>query len=250
MARKKKKHGEHHGGAWKVAYADFVTAMMALFMVLWICSQDEEIVMATSRYFQNPFEVPQTSGEGLLDFTNGSPAQASISETDPGGRSRINLATLEQIADEFYKLMNVNQDESEKPVQIDVTQEGLRITLYDRPGKPLFRKHTAEFTHWGRFAVQNLSWLMDRYELRVRIDAYTPAGYPKISEEYGVWELTTDRANATRRLLEHFALDPEKVSQISGYGDRHALPGVPPDDPSNQRIELSLEVMEADKVSY
>ncbi|MGF1483030.1 MAG: flagellar motor protein MotB [Opitutales bacterium] len=250
MARKKKKHGEHHGGAWKVAYADFVTAMMALFMVLWICSQDEEIVKATSRYFQNPFDAPDQQGPSLFDFQAGSPAQSSLENSPPNGQSRVNMEMLQEISDEFYKLMNINQEEAQKPVEIEVTQEGLRITLYDRPGKPLFKRHTSEFTTWGNYAVQNLSWLMDRYELRVRIDAYTPAGYPTISENYGVWELTADRANATRRLLEHFALDPAKVSQISGYGDRHGLPGIEPEDPSNQRIELSLEVQEADKVSF
>jgi chemotaxis protein MotB len=250
MAKKKKKGEEHHGGAWKVAYADFVTAMMALFMVLWICSQEEEIVMATSKYFQNPFEMPQTSGESLLDFKQGSPAQQTIKDELQGGTSKLNLEMLEKMASEFYKLMDINQDDAQKPVEVEVTQNGLRITLYDRVGKPVFKENSDEFTRWGRYAIQNLSWLMDRYELRVRIDAYTPEGFPQIREDYGAWELTTDRANATRRLLEHFALSPEKVSQVTGYGDRNGLDGVAPDDPSNQRIELSLEVIEGQTKSF
>jgi len=240
----KKKH-EHHGGAWKVAYADFVTAMMALFMVLWISSQDEEILIATSQYFQNPFNSP-------MDRTNG----VMMGDKDAGGGDNkkdnppstvVDMAFLHQLANELYRLLDVESTQNDdKPIDIAVANDGLRITLFNRYNQPFFKAGTADFTPWGDLVVQNLAWLMDRYNMAVCIDSYTGDAFRSDKHNYGPWELSTDRANATRRGLVHFALDPEKIDKVTAHIVETPL-GVEQNDESTQRIEVSMVMKEIRK---
>lgn len=242
MARKKA--AAHHGGAWKVAYADFVTAMMALFMVLWISAQDKKILIATSRYFQNPFQAPMLSAAGVLP----SNSQSSRSQgPDQGERQRakhnqVELAFLNSVAADFYKTLRLDQDITDKPIEIQVTADGLRLTVFDRARKPLFVGNTAEFTEWGRFVMQNLSWTVDRHKFRVTIDGHTKAKLVLDREEYSAWELSVDRANASRRALVHYAVAPELIDRVTGYADTRPVEGELPESESNQRITLSLSL--------
>jgi len=239
----KKKAAAHHGGAWKVAYADFVTAMMALFMVLWISAQDQEILIATSQYFQNPFRAPLTATSGVLPFNSN---QTSRSQGDDQGsekdvkKAQIEMTFLNSAAAEFYRLLNLDKDLAEKPLDIQVTSDGLRITLFDRIRQPLFVGDTAEFTEWGTFVMQNLSWAVERHKFRVTIDGHTRAKLVLSRPDYTPWELSTDRANAARRSLVHYAVDPGAIEQIAGYADTRPIAGEAPESESNQRITLSL----------
>ena len=240
-----KKRGEHHGGAWKVAYADFVTAMMALFMVLWISAQDQEILISTSRYFQNPFNSP-------MDRTNG----VMMGDKDAGGGDNnkenppttvVDMAFLHQLANELYRLLDVDSTkEDDKPIDIAVANDGLRITLFNRKDQPFFKPGTSDFTQWGDLVVQNLAWLMDRYNMAVSIDSYTGNVFRSDRPNYGPWELSTDRANATRRGLVHFALDPEKIDKVSAHVLENP-PGIAETDESSQRIEVSMVMKEIKK---
>src|SRR5215217_8814659 len=172
----KKGHGGHHGGAWKVAYADFVTAMMALFMVLWISAQDKKILIATSQYFQNTFHAPLNASSGVMPFNSNKTSQ---SQSDNQGaekdakKKQIEMTFLNTVASEFYRLLNLDKDLANKPIDIQVTSDGLRITLFDRARQPLFVDNTAEFTEWGTFVMQNLSWSVERHGFRVTIDGHT-----------------------------------------------------------------------------
>lgn len=237
----KKKHGEHHGGAWKVAYADFVTAMMALFMVLWIVSQEDEILEATSSYFKDPFNYNPDKEISVLNFGNPSVQQQSI-EQDKGSKT-VDVAQLQEMARELMRLLQTEDlPKDERPIDIKVTPDGLRITLYDRSNKPLFDGDSTQFTRWGKFVMQNLSWLVDRHDMDVKIDAYSRQGVTFTQPEYTAWELTADRANATRRELEHYALEPRKVRQVTGHGTRGLLEAKAATDESQSRIEVSLSV--------
>src|SRR4051812_42632313 len=161
MARKKA--AAHHGGAWKVAYADFVTAMMALFMVLWISSQDDKIVIATTRYFQNPFRAPpMETAAGVLPSTgskntNSASREIGSAKTEDKGK-QIEMTFLNAVASDFYRLLRLDQNEAEKLIDIQVTSDGLRVTLFDRARRPLFVGNTTQFTEWGQFVMQNLAW--------------------------------------------------------------------------------------------
>ena len=149
-ASKQYLHEVHGGGAWKVAYADFVTALMALFMVLWISAQDEEILLSTSRYFQNPFSYAlenKSSGimkEGYKNFSKGSGNNMSM----------VDMNFLHSLATEFMRLMDVDESDPNAPIQVNVTSDGLRITVYDRGDRPIFKKYTEKLTDWGDFVLQ------------------------------------------------------------------------------------------------
>jgi chemotaxis protein MotB len=241
------KQAAHHGGAWKVAYADFVTTMMALFMVLWISQQDHKILVATSRYFQNPFQSVMVDHSGIMPFNK----QTDSRQTDddqsgvskPQDQSRpIDIAFLNSVAADFFRLIHVEQDLEKRPMDIAVTSDGLRITLFDRTKQPLFVSNTAEFTEWGRFVMQNLAWMIDRHHFRVTIDGHTRSHLSLPNGDYGAWELSADRANAARRSLVRYAVDPSLIERVSGYADTRPIPGESPDSETNQRITLSLSL--------
>jgi chemotaxis protein MotB len=241
MARKKA--AAHHGGAWKVAYADFVTAMMALFMVLWISSQDQKILIATSRYFQNPFHSPMDATSGVLPFNSNRTQSQSEDTGDKKADVRsmpIDVAFLNTVAADFYRLLHLDKDLAAKPIDIQITSDGLRITLFDRANQPLFVANTAKFTEWGEFVMQNLSWTIDRHHFRVTIDGHTKSHLEFDQPGYSAWELSTDRANAARRSLVHYAVSPGLIERVTGYADTRPLANTPPDSDSNQRITLSL----------
>ncbi len=234
------------GGAWKVAYADFVTAMMALFMVLWICAQDKKILLATSRYFQSPFNSPMDATSGILPFDSNKPPSNSDSsggENDGSGQSssaEVDLQFLNSLAKDFYRLINLDENLSDRPIDIQVTSDGLRIILYDRSKRPLFKDGTAEFTEWGSFMMQSLAWMIDRHKMMVVIEGHTRKNAPLLKLDYGPWELSADRANAARRSLTHYAIEEKLIERITGYADTRPMPKTPPEDEGNQRVTISL----------
>ena len=243
MARKNE---AHHGGAWKVAYADFVTAMMALFMVLWISAQDKKILIATSRYFQNPFHAALQNTAGVLPFDTNKIAKdegdEEASGSDTNSNKRIELTFLNSLIKDFYRLLHLDENLADRPIDIQVTSDGLRVTLFDHPTKPVFKKDTAEFTEWGRFLMQNLAWMIDRNKFRVVVEGHTRAGITYPRSEYGAWEFSTECANAARRSLTYYAVSPTQIERVGGYADTRPLPGLAPDAESNQRVTLNLSM--------
>lgn len=251
MARKKKE--AHHGGAWKVAYADFVTAMMALFMVLWICAQDKKILLATAKYFQNPFNSPLEKSAGIMEFNannankgSGKDEGKNPDNTIQTSPRTIDLQFLNSVAKDFYRLLTI-EDTTEKPIDIQVTSDGMRISLFDRARKPLFKDNSAEFTDWGSYMMQSLAWLIDRHHFRVVIEGHTRSGLTFAAKDYSMWELSTDRANAARRALTLYAVDPKLIDRVGGYADTRPVPGSAPDAEENQRVTLSLSMGKREK---
>ena len=248
MARKKA--AAHHGGAWKVAYADFVTAMMALFMVLWISAQDNKILIATSQYFQNPFHSATDATSGVLPFNSNKSTHSEGKDAgdakEQSNTKQVQLSFLNSVASDFYRLLHLDENLEDKPIDIQVTSDGLRINLFDRERRPLFKDNSAEFTEWGKFMMQNLAWMVDRHKFRVTIDGHTkrPATPPP-SDDAG-WELSTERANASRHLLVYYAVDPGLIERVTGYADTKPLPNEAPTSDSNQRVTLML-TMESKK---
>ncbi|MBI3886696.1 MAG: OmpA family protein [Opitutae bacterium] len=249
MARKKE--AAHHGGAWKVAYADFVTAMMALFMVLWISAQDKKILLSTSRYFQNPFSSPISKSSGVMPFEKSSTTKEnnqSMEQPEDTGKKpndsqkQIELAFLNSAAKEFMKLLNIDDADKNQAIDVQVTSDGLRITLFDRARRPLFKDNTAAFTEWGRFVMQNVAWLIERHRFSVIIEGHTRSKLEFPDPEYTAWELSAERANASRRALTRYAVDAGSIERVSGYADTRPVAGEDPASESNQRVALSLNV--------
>jgi chemotaxis protein MotB len=236
----------HHGGAWKVAYADFVTAMMALFMVLWISAQDKKILIATSRYFQNPFKAALVNTAGVLPYDTNKIAKdegdEEASGSDTNSNKRVELTFLNSLVKDFYRLLHLDENLADKPIDIQVTTDGMRVTLFDHPTKPIFKENSADFTEWGQFLMQNLAWMIERHKFRVVIEGHTRSGisYPRV--DYGSWELSADCANSARRSLTYYAVSPSMIERVSGYADTNPLPGLAPDAEANQRVTLSLSM--------
>jgi len=231
----------HHGGAWKVAYADFVTAMMALFMVLWISAQDKQILLATSSYFKRPFNALTDSSIGVMRGKDGG---SQGKDKNSESATAANLAFLNALAKELNRMLQVSDtaDNDDQPVDVEVTSDGLKVTVFDRAKRPLFEKNTAKFTTWGKFVMQNLAWIIDHNKFRATIDGHAAEGTGIGDESYGPWELTADRANAARRLLEQYAVDPSKIARVAGFAATEPLPGRPPTSEANERITVSLSV--------
>ena len=242
------------GGAWKVAYADFVTAMMALFMVLWICSQDEKILDATARYFQNPFTSNVDGKTGILNFESNRPSKTTVEsskkvgpyEVESSSARSIDLNFLNSVAKDFFRLLNLDEATANKPIDVQVTSDGLRVILYDRAKQPLFAGKTADFTPWGDFVMQSLAWMIDRNGFDVVIEGHTRAGLEFQESYYGPWELSADRANSARRAIVRYAVEAKAIERVTGYGDTRPLAQTPPDAESNQRVTLSLRLGKKD----
>jgi chemotaxis protein MotB len=163
-----------------------------------------------------------------------------------GGKSNssatIDLKALQELAREFYKLLNIAENDPNAPLQIEVTSDGLKVTLFNRSSQPLFVTDSTEFTEWGVLAVQNLAWLIDRQKFRVIVEGHTRAGIATGREGYSEWDLSTDQANAVRRALTYYAVDPARFARVSGYGAMQPLSGESVDSARNQRIVLSLSL--------
>lgn len=221
-----------------------MTAMMALFLVLWISAQEKKILIATARYFQNPFSSPIDRTSGVMPYDTNKPSRPhgddSGADEPQTSKRDVDLNYLNSLAKDFFKLLNLDQDLAEKPIDIQVTSDGLRIILYDRARRPLFVENTAEFTEWGKFVMQSLAWMIDRQKFRVVIEGHTRQGFVVTKPEYTAWELSTDRANAARRMLVLYAVEEKLIERVTGYADTRPMPFQPPDSESNQRVTLSL----------
>jgi chemotaxis protein MotB len=138
------KRHPHHGGAWKVAYADFITAMMALFLVLWLTAQDTRIKEAVERAFRNPFSAVTKESVGII------PSKDATASQKEEGRfqsiSAVEIEAMRRISEDLAKILQ-SQDEQEKSVQLDLTSDGLRINVFDRAHKPIFEPHKIGRAH-------------------------------------------------------------------------------------------------------
>ncbi len=234
---------EHHGGAWKVAYSDFITSMMALFMVLWILAQNVTVRESIQQYFLDPFSANVMRSPGVVSEKANHPSEPSI-KAPP--KVAVDQKILHELAEQFLRLMKVDKQDKNTPVDVTLNNDGLFITLYNRDDQPIFKDGSVEFTDWGKFVMKNVSWLLDRVDMPVKIASHVPAGLP-LSEKYGVWELTTDMSNSVRKELQLFGLAPEKIGRIMGYGSTMPVGTLAPEDRRNQRIELELTIPGTDK---
>ncbi len=235
-----------------MAFADFMTAMMAFFLVMWLSAQDKEILIATSKYFQNPFTSPYDAKSGVLDFessktTGHGGAQGSTTDkADKSGNTTvaqtIDLQFLNSVAKDVYRLLNLDQDLADKPVDVQVTSDGLRIILYDRASRPFFEARSPRLTTWGDFVLQGMAWMIERHGFLVVIEGHARPDPALDKPDYTTWELSADRANAARRALVRYAVEPELVERVTGYADTRPMPGMDPASEANQRVTISLRL--------
>lgn len=217
-----------------MAYADFVTAMMALFIVLWIIKDRPEMAEQIAATFRKPLEGQKGGSTKAEVPVPGVDYEKLIAEQHD--------ERLDRIAAEIQKV--VESDEEEKSMDIQVTADALKVTLYDRNKRPFFEKDSAQLTKWGEFVLESLSWIIERKKMLVFIEGHTAKskGAEK-SATYGAWELSAERANVARKALIAGILEPKLVTRLSGYGDSQPLPGKDPAAEENSRITLNLNLL-------
>ncbi len=227
VIRKKSGHGGHHGGAWKVAYADFVTAMMALFIVLWLMSSSDQAKKAIGGYFNDPTGFGKQVGSTMA----GSGESLAITKTEMSEiKDKIEQAMRK--APEFQKL--------EKNIQVTVTGEGLRIELLETDKGMFFESGKPKPSKFGEDLLQRLAAELGKLPNKVLIEGHTDSAAFS-GEGYSNWELSADRANAARRLMQESGLRSDQVTQVRGFADQRLRVPKDPTDPSNRRISVIVQ---------
>ncbi len=239
----RKKHGEgHHGGSWKVAYADFVTAMMAFFLLLWLLSMvstEKRAVMA--EYFKN-FSLFKESGKTFQ------PGSAFViadhikkAELKPENVAMsLKKALGRKGAGQQGKAPGTGQEEAlMEHLRVDAVDGGVRIQIIDREGSPMFQLGSAEPTVKCREIIAAVAEVIRDQDARIAVEGHTDAA-PFRGDPITNWELSTNRASAARRMLESSGLDPARVARVVGYADTDLLVKQNPKDPQNRRISIIL----------
>jgi chemotaxis protein MotB len=228
IIKRKGGHGGHHGGAWKVAYADFVTAMMALFIVLWLMNTSKPVQEAISGYFKDP------SGTGKLTGTNKPPPQVSKDNLDKV-KAELEKA-IRQVA---------NFDKIKDHIELTVTQEGLRIELLESENGTFFESGKPEPNASGRELMMTIAEELGKAPNRILIEGHTDSQPFSERANYTNWELSVDRANSSRRLMQMHGLRPDQVAQVRGFADQQPREGKDSGDPSNRRITMIVKYLGA-----
>jgi len=239
-----------HGGAWKVAYADFVTGMMSLFLVLWILSQDEEVIIATTRFFRDPYKagVPKSTPIEQKDARPGSMVDQIVGRSDTTMRNTddttsIDIDVLHRIAQDWYTRLKLHEID-DSVIQIEATSEGLKVVLFHGDDKPLFENSSASLTPHGKKVILRMSWLLSQHVLVYRVDSHTNHLQSSIGKNgEGAWEMSLLQAKEVVDALNYYSAGDleEKLERITGHG--HTKPNdtrYPNQHDKNRRVELSL----------
>jgi chemotaxis protein MotB len=231
IVKKKGGHDGHHGGAWKVAYADFVTAMMALFIVLWLLNTSKKIQEAVGGYFRDPSGTSKLIGGGVPGGT--------------GEKIELSKDNMPQLKEALQKAMHrvANFDSLRKQIEMTVTSEGLRIELLESATGTFFDLGSAVPSQSGKDLLTTLAQEIGKLPNQVSIEGHTDSK-PYGSASYSNWELSVDRANAARRFMCENGLAPKQVAQVRGYADQQLRHKESPEDPGNRRISLIVEYLD------
>ena len=230
IIKKKGGHGGHHGGAWKVAYADFVTAMMALFIVLWLLSSSDDVKKAVAGYFRDP----KGHGKQLGSAMGGSGESLTLSKN-----------TMSALKDKLEQAMKQSpQFEKLKDyVQMTVTGEGLRIELLETEKGMFFATGQPVPTDTGRELLVKLAEELGQMKNSVLIEGHTDSKQYQ-QAQYSNWELSADRANSARKIMQENGLRADQVTQVRGFADQQLRIADKPEDPSNRRVSIIVQYPE------
>ncbi|OGW04057.1 MAG: hypothetical protein A2889_06080 [Nitrospinae bacterium RIFCSPLOWO2_01_FULL_39_10] len=231
VVKKKKHKGGSHGGAWKVAYADFVTALMALFIVLWLTSQSSSVKAYIGQYFTDPgsFKTSKYKESKIEARTFAHGSKKSVDEVIKNfDASQIGLIKALQ------KFKDIKQD-----AMVDVTPDGLEIEFSDTDKMIFFKSGSAEITDDVRAKIVSAFSDMPKINYPIIIEGHTDAT-PTGRENYTNWELSGDRANALRRIIED--MNVGKVVEVKAYGSSRLLKTDSPYDASNRRVNFIIKM--------
>jgi chemotaxis protein MotB len=230
IIKRKATHDTPHGGAWKVAYADFVTAMMALFIVLWLMNTSDHVRKAVAGYFNDPMGRSRDTG------TDRSGADENLPVT------RDNIDQLKQRLEDSIRKMNDLKSISNQ-IEITVTPEGLRIELLESKNGTFFDSGSSTLNANGNELLGMLAKQLSSVPNQLSIEGHTDSQPFSSNSGYTNWELSTDRANAARRVMQSDGLRHNQISQVRGYADQRLRVPSNPLDPSNRRISLIVQYL-------
>ena len=268
VKRVKKIAGGHHGGAWKIAFADFATAMMAFFMLLWLMSSaTPEQKKLISGYFQDPVGFSESASPYVIDL-GGTPTPAPDKtlnpevkdqleagpEQDVGKEAEVNPAQAESLAEQVERerlelLLQELQNKVEENPQLkqfkdqilfEITQDGLRIQIMDAENRPMFASGSANLEPYFEDILLAMSDTIKAVPNKISVSGHTDAKPFVGRGDFGNWELSANRANAAREILQGAGVDPDRIYQVAGKAGSEPLY---PDDPTlagNRRIAIIL----------
>lgn len=237
IKRVKKGHEGHHGGAWKVAYADFVTAMMALFMVLWLVSSSEQVKKAIGGYFNDPTGKGKDVGNGL----RGAGSESLELQKDD----------MKKLKEKLEQAIKTSQpmDKIKEHVVMTITGEGLRVELLEDATGMFFQSGSAEPTTYGKDLMALLASEIGKLPNSVTMEGHTDSKAYSGRADYSNWELSTDRANAARRWMQAHGMRPDQVTQVRGFADQSLRNRDDPEDAANRRVTLIIQYKPAPELN-
>ncbi len=270
---KRVKKGGHavHGGAWKIAYADFVTAMMAFFLLMWLLgSTTDGDKKGIADYFQSPLKIALAGGSGSGDSNSvlkggGESLTSTVGQVKKGDveaqRNTINLHKLkaEQVRAEVARLENLKQEIQQKlasneklkdvssQIRLDMTRDGLRIQIVDDQNRPMFASGSAVIAPYMKDLLQAIGSVLTEVPNRLTLEGHTDAQPFQCGDRgYSNWELSSDRANASRRELIAGGLADDRVLRVQGLASSQPFDEKDPLAPTNRRISIIVMNREAE----
>ena len=231
VIKKKGRHGGHHGGAWKVAYADFVTGMMALFIVLWLMNSSKQIQEAVGGYFKDPTGTAKQVGSDMVG---------------QGENFVVSKDNMEQLKEQLQKAIKEvpKFDKLKNQIDMTVTNEGLRIELTETEAGTFFDSGSPKISADGGGMLVLLAQELGKLPNKLALEGHTDSKPYAEGSNYGNWELSSDRANAARRLMQHEGIRADQITQVRGFADQRLRNPGDPLDPSNRRISLIVQYLE------
>ena len=273
IKRIKKSGHAVHGGAWKIAYADFVTAMMAFFLLMWLLgSTAKGELQGIAAYFSSPLKVAMTGGDGAGNSSSVIPGggndltkvhgqvRHSDSETEKERRMSIDTARAERARQDAARIKalqskidamiteNPRLNEYKSQIRIDVTPDGLQIQIVDNQNRPMFDSGSALVKPYMRDILREIGAALGGVENRISLAGHTDsAPYGNSDRGYSNWELSADRANATRRELVSAGMPDAKLGRVVGLAASDLLEPDNPRAPANRRITITVLTREAEE---
>lgn len=263
IKRIKKMAGSHHGGAWKIAYADFVTAMMAFFLLMWLLgSSSQGDLEGISEYFRTPLKVAFLGGTNVGDTSSlikgggtdmtKSTGQVRKGETSANKafidleaakaeRERIELIRFNLLKNKIERAIEANPllHRFKSQLLLDITTDGLRIQIVDEQNRPMFASGRAELQPYTKIILHEIGKMLNDVPNKISLSGHTDATlFPSGDIGYSNWELSADRANASRRELIAGGMDADKVLRVVGLSSAVLFDRDNPFNPINRRISI------------
>lgn len=253
IKRKKVIAAAHHGGSWKVAFADFATAMMAFFLVLWLtATASPEQKRAVEGYFKDPVGFMEGGSSSPVDLGGSASVINEATQDIESSRLQIQDEVVDQLADtlEQRRMQQLFQELQERIEQndtlqefkdqllIDITDEGLRVQIVDRSGRPMFDSGRAELKYYSQDILFELASTLGSVDNKLSLTGHTDATPFSGRPGYTNWELSSDRANTARRALVAGGVRLEQIARVVGLSDSVLFDKENPTAPVNRRISI------------